>query len=61
MIALDSLDHLIRSPCQFHADYVTGSLIALHIAVGDDRHQIVRFADPIADAERICLPHNGLL
>jgi len=61
MIAPDSVDHLIRSPCQIHAHYVTGSVIALHIVVGGDRHQIVRSADPIADAERICLPHNGLL
>lgn len=47
-IALEGVDHLIRSPREIHADYVTDSLVALQIVDGDDRHQIVRFADPIA-------------
>ena len=47
-IALDGMDHLIRSPREIHADYVTGSLIALHVVDGENRQQIVRFADPIA-------------
>ncbi|NIJ23414.1 DUF5335 family protein [Sphingomonas japonica] len=47
-IALEGVDHLIRSPREIHADYVTDSLLALHIVDGEDRHQIVRFADPIA-------------
>jgi len=42
MIAPDSVDHLIRSPCEIGAAYVTGSLIARHIVDGNNRHQIVR-------------------
>lgn len=47
-IALEGVDHLIRSPREIHADYVTDSLIALQIVDREDRQQIVRFADPIA-------------
>ncbi|MET3709512.1 hypothetical protein ABIC65_000192 [Sphingomonas trueperi] len=47
-IKLDGVDHLIRSPREIHADHVAGTLLALEIIDGDDRHQIVRFANPVA-------------
>jgi hypothetical protein len=39
VIALDGVDHMIRSPREFHADYVVDD---------EDRRQIIRFADPLA-------------
>jgi len=48
VIALDGVDHMIRSPREFHADYVADTLLALEIVDDEDRRQIIRFADPLA-------------
>jgi hypothetical protein len=48
VIALDGVDHMIRSPREIHADNVAGALIALEIVDGENRHQIIRFKEPLA-------------
>jgi hypothetical protein len=48
VIALDGIDHMIRAPREIYADYMAGALIALEIVDGKNRHQIVRFKDPLA-------------
>ena len=48
-IALDELDHMVRSPRQLFIDYGVGSaLVAIEIVDGDGSRQIVRFRDPFA-------------
>jgi len=48
VIALDGVDHMIRSPREFHADYVAGTLVVIEVVDEEGRRQIVRFADPLA-------------
>ena|ERR1700754_2029170 len=59
VIALDGVDHMVRSPREIHADYIADALIALEIVDGEDRHQIVRFADPIALPAPAAARHTG--
>ena len=48
-IALDELDHLVRSPRQLFADYGIGGIVAaIEIVDGDGNRQIVKFKDPLA-------------
>jgi hypothetical protein len=47
-IALDALDHLIRSPRAIFVDEGVGGLVAITIDDGDGRHHIVRLKDPLA-------------
>lgn len=48
-IALEGLDHLIRSPRELYVDYAVGDLAtAIEIIDADDTRQIVRFKDPLA-------------
>lgn len=48
-IALDDLDHLIRSPRELFIDYAVGDVVAaIEIVDGDGNRQIVRFKDPLA-------------
>jgi len=48
-IALDELDHLIRSPRELFIDYGVGDLVAaIEIVDADGNRQIVRFKDPLA-------------
>ena len=47
-IALEQLDHLIRSPRSVFVDQGAGGLIAIAIDDGDGRHHIVRLKDPLA-------------
>ena len=48
-IALEDLDHLIRSPRQLFIDYaVGGAIAAIQIIDADGNQQIVRFKDPLA-------------
>ncbi len=48
-IALEDLDHLIRSPRQLFIDYAVGDVVtAIEIVDGDGNRQIVKFKDPLA-------------
>ena len=48
-IALDELDHMVRSPRQLFVDYgVGGILAAIEIIDGDGNRQIVKLKDPLA-------------
>ena len=48
-IALDELDHLVRSPRQLFVDYAVGGIVAaIEIIDGDGNRQIVKFKDPLA-------------
>ena len=48
-IALEDLDHLIRSPRKLFIDYaVGGAIAAIQIIDADGNQQIVRFKDPLA-------------
>jgi hypothetical protein len=47
-IALEELDHLIRSPRELFVDYAVGGIIAIEIVDADGNRQIVRFRDPLA-------------
>lgn len=48
-IALEGLDHLIRSPRELFIDYSVGDVAAaLEIIDADGRRQIVKFKDPLA-------------
>ena len=48
-IALDELDHLIRSPRQLFVDYGVGeNVAAIEIVDGDGTQQIVKFKDALA-------------
>ena len=47
-IALDDLDHMIRSPREIFVDYGVGGLVAIAIDDGDGNRQIVRLKDPMA-------------
>lgn len=48
-IALDKLDHIIRSPRQLSIDQGVGGIVAaIEIVDADGNRQIVRFKDPLA-------------
>lgn len=48
-IALDELDHMVRSPRQLFVDYAVGGIVvAIEIIDGDGNRQIVKFKDPLA-------------
>ena len=48
-IALEELDHLIRSPRELFIDYAVGEVVAaIEIVDADGNRQIVRFKDPLA-------------
>lgn len=48
-IALEGLDHLVRSPRKLYIDYALGDLAAaLEIIDADENRQIVRFRGPLA-------------
>jgi len=48
-IALEGLDHMVRSPRELYVDYAVGELAtAIEIVDADDTRQIVRFRDPLA-------------
>lgn len=48
-IALDELDHLIRSPRELFLDYAVGGIVAaIEIVDADGNRQIVKFRDPLA-------------
>jgi hypothetical protein len=48
-IALEGLDHMVRSPRELYIDYAIGELAtAIEIIDADDNRQIVRFKDPLA-------------
>jgi hypothetical protein len=47
-IALDQLDHLIRSPRAVFVDEGVGGIVAIAIEDGDGGRQIVRLKDPLA-------------
>jgi hypothetical protein len=48
-IALDELDHLVRSPRQVFIDYAVGGLLAaIEIIDADGNRQIVKLKDPLA-------------
>ena len=47
-IALERIDHLIRSPCEVFADFDVGGLVAFAITDGDGNRQIVRLKDPLS-------------
>jgi hypothetical protein len=47
-IALDEMDHLIRSPRELFVDYEVGGIVAIAIVDADGNRQIVRFRDPLA-------------
>jgi hypothetical protein len=47
-IALQDLDHLIRSPRGIFVDYGVGGIVAIAIDDGDGNRQIVRLKDPLA-------------
>jgi len=47
-IALDKLDHLVRSPRQLFVDYGVGEIVAAIEIVDDEgTRQIVKFKDPL--------------
>lgn len=48
-IALDELDHLVRSPRQLFVDYGVGDVLAaIEILDADGTRQIVKLKDPLA-------------
>lgn len=47
-VALDELDHLIRSPRAVFVDEGVGGIVAIAIDDGDGRHHIVKLKDPLA-------------
>jgi hypothetical protein len=47
-IALDELDHLIRSPREVFVDYGVGGIVAILIRDRDGNRQIVTLKDPLA-------------
>ena len=48
-IALDNLDHLVRSPGQLFVDYGVGEIIAAIEIIDDEgTRQIVKFKDPLS-------------
>ena len=48
-IALDEVDHLVRSPRQVFIDYAVGGILAaIEIIDGDGNRQIVKLKDPLA-------------
>lgn len=48
-IALEDLDHLIRSPRELFIDYAAGEVVAaIEIVDGDGNRQIVKFKDGLA-------------
>ena len=48
-IALDELDHMVRSPRQLFVDYGIGDIVAaIEIVDGEGTRQIVKFKDPLA-------------
>ena len=48
-IALDSLDHLVRSPRELFVDYGVGEIIAaIEIVDEDGTREIVKFKDPLS-------------
>ena len=48
-IALEDLDHLIRSPRELFIDYAVGDVVtAIEIVDADGNRQIVKFKDPLA-------------
>jgi hypothetical protein len=48
-IALEGLDHLVRSPRELYIDYALGNLAtAIEIVDSDENRQIVKFKDPLA-------------
>jgi hypothetical protein len=48
-IALEELDHMVRSPRQLFVDYGIGEIVAaIEIVDGDGNRQIVKFKDPLA-------------
>jgi hypothetical protein len=48
-IALEEMDHLIRSPRELFIDYAVGEVVAaIEIVDNDGNRQIVRFKDPLA-------------
>ncbi|KXU31494.1 hypothetical protein A0J57_17035 [Sphingobium sp. 22B] len=46
-IALDALDHLIRSPRSIFVDHNAGGIVAIAINDGDGRQHIVKLKDPL--------------
>lgn len=47
-IALEDLDHLIRSPREVFVDFGIGGIAAVAIADGDGNRQIIKLKDPVA-------------
>ncbi|HTU11501.1 MAG TPA: DUF5335 domain-containing protein [Allosphingosinicella sp.] len=47
-IALEGLDHLIRSPRELFVDFGVGDIVAIAIADGDGNRQVVKLKDPLA-------------
>ena len=48
-IALEEMDHLIRSPRELFTDYAVGDVVAaIEIVDADGNRQIVKFKDPLA-------------
>lgn len=47
-IALDELDHQIRSPRDVFVDFGVGGIVAIAIADGDGNRQIVKLKDSLA-------------
>ena len=48
-IALDEVDHMIRSPRELFVDYAVGDVVAaIEIVDADGNRQIVKFRDPLA-------------
>jgi hypothetical protein len=48
-IALEGLDHMVRSPRELYIDYAVGGLAtAIEIVDADENRQIVKFKDPLA-------------
>ena len=47
-VAIEGLDHLIRSPREVNVDYDVGGLIAIEIVDSDGTSQIVKLKDPLA-------------
>ena len=47
-IALEELDHLIRSPREVFVDHGVGGIVAIAIGDGDGNRQIVRLKDPLS-------------
>lgn len=47
-IALQDLDHLIRSPREIFVDYGVGGIVAIAIDDGDGNRQVVKLKHPLA-------------